>query len=174
MAKKGYVTRRAIETAIAKHLIECGNTPEEAGSKSRNYISDFKKNVDDQIRSKIILNEGNRDREQYRCQDLGAWLYNRKGVLKGFRSPLCPIKINFDVSVVERIEIDSGALDLSEEEMKNPSILSQKLIRQKITYDKLLAKQAEQISEYKKQEVKTKELKSLAGKEGGRGRPKWR
>ncbi|MBU3617616.1 hypothetical protein [Polynucleobacter sp. JS-Fieb-80-E5] len=171
MAKKGYVSRSEIERAIESHLVATGAT--NANTKARAYISSYKNEVPDRIRSKVILNEGDRAREQYRCQDLGEWLYNRKGALKEFRSTLCPIKIKFDVSVVERIEIDAGALDLSAEEMKNPRLLSQKLIEQKIAFDKLLAKQAEQISEYEKKEAKTKELKRLAGKEGGRGRPKY-
>jgi hypothetical protein len=173
MAKKGYVTRQVIEAAIANHLVACGKTLQDATSKSRNYISDFKKDVDDQIRLIIILNEGDREREQYRCQDLGEWLYKRRSPLKEFRTPVCDFNATFDVSVHESLEVNAIAIQLSEDELNNPEALLAKLMQQGIDNERMLAKLNEKVSQHEKQAVKTKALRHQAGKEGGRGRPKY-
>lgn len=164
MAKKGYVTRHVIEAAITHHLVKCGKTSKEATEKSRNYISDFKKEVLDPIRSKVILNEGNREREQYRCQDLGEWLYKRRGLLKEFRTPACPFKASFNLAVNEVIEISAIPTDLSDAERNDPDAIFAITIEKSLEIEKLKA----EIAKYKEKEAATKKRQGM----NSRGRPK--
>ena len=99
MAKKGCVLRSDIERAIEEELASKGAL--KANANARSCISDYKKQVPNQSREILILNEGDRELEQYRCQELGEWLYRRQGSLKEFRTPVCPCCISFDLSITE-------------------------------------------------------------------------
>ena len=171
MARKGYVLRSDIEHAIENELASKGSL--NADAKARAYISDYKKAVPDELRPKLILNEFNREREQYKCQELGEWLYRRRGLLKEFRTPVCPCSISFELSITEGIGIADGSIALNPEEADNPQYLINELLQQNITNEKEKADLKKRLAEFEEQAAKTKEKQRAAGKAGGRGRTNW-
>jgi hypothetical protein len=171
VAKKGYVLRSDIENAIENELASKGSL--KANAKARSCISDYKKQVPNQSRKILILNEGDRVLEQYRRQELGEWLYGRQGSLKEFRTPLCPCSISFDLSVAEGIAIADGSIALNPEEADNPKYLINKLLQQNIANEKEKADLKKKLADFEEQAAKTKEKQRAAGKAGGRGRANW-
>ncbi|MBT8579304.1 hypothetical protein G6669_04960 [Polynucleobacter paneuropaeus] len=171
MAKKGYVLRSDIEHAIEEELASKGSL--KANANSRSCISDYKKQVPNQSREILILNEGDRELEQYRCQELGEWLYRRQGSLKEFRTPVCPCSISFDLSITEGIGIADGSIALNPEEADNPKYLINTLLQQNIANEKEIADLKKRLNEFEEKAAKTKEKQRAAGKTGGRGRTNW-
>lgn len=171
MAKKGYVLRKVIELEITNVLESKGE--KNARRKARAYISDYKKEVEKNKSTSLILNAGSADREQYRCQELGAWLYQRKGALKELRTPVCPCKIHFDVSITESMEIAEASIALNSDDANDPKVLILTLLQQAIVHEKESAELKKRLAEFEAKEVKTKEKRRAAGRAGGRGRSNW-
>jgi hypothetical protein len=171
MAKKGYVLRKDIELVIASELENKGE--KNTLSKARAYISDYKKEVEKNKSSALILNAGSAEREQYKCQELGEWLYQRRGPLKEFRTSICPCNIDFDLSVNESMELADASIALNSDDADSPKALINKLLEQDIAHQKETANLKKTLAEFEIKAAKTKERQRAAGKAGGRGRTNW-
>ena len=173
MAKKGYVSRPIIEKAIADELIRLGEGLNKAQAKARNCISDYKKELLKGIAPTLVLNLNIREKEQYKTQELGEWLYRRKGALKDFRTPYCPFKANFSVSITENINVDDGSIGLNDEEVSDPTLAIKNLLHQSIHDRRLIAQLKAENSRLLNKKQSTREKKSAAGKLGSKKRQEW-
>jgi hypothetical protein len=173
MTKKGYVTRPVIEKAITNELVRLGEGINKAKSKARNCISDYKKELLKTTDSTLALNLNIREKEQYKTQELGEWLYRRKGKLKDFRTPCCPFKANFSVSITENINLDDGSIGLNGEEVSDPILAIKNLLNQSIHDRRLIAQLKAENTRLLNKKQSTREKKSAAGKLGSRTKQAW-
>jgi len=167
--KAGFVSRKQIEFDITNYLQFKGYT--KANSIARSVISDFKKYIANRHLHGVILNDNQKGLEQFKTQELGLWLYERKGNLKNFTSKNCPFSKPICIEPLQPITImigqvvATGASSRDEliEELRN-------LTAHFLECQKKLHDTQQELQLFKQRYAAIRLKKSIAGKKGGRGK----
>jgi hypothetical protein len=170
----GYVPRATIVEELKEYLV--GQKILNAANKARTTISDFKKMVQINKLQGVIINSGVEGKEQYQTQALGNWLFKKRPPYRGFNSELCPFTLdepvlvtNHNLTATTRVGqvLATGATTIEEYQKELWDVTTQL-----VKTNSELAHTLQLLNEYRKKEAILKNKRSLAGKQGGRGRVK--